>query len=281
MKYLMFSPKTVVLNKPAEDGTGEGDGGFDGEIVDTNDDDDDDDAEGEEDEDAEGDEDGDTGDGDDPDGDEKDDEIDDDTGARAQKRIRKLLAEKKEATAKFENLQKQLEEAKKLTGDDGKAIIKAAEVSGILPGLMTKDEAQAFADLDAYPDAIETCENWLDEHERGDTFMSGNREMSYSEVKQRARKLKREFEDLKAEYGGRRAELVGKVREILTLGVAAKKAGWKPEQGKKPAGKKELTKPDAKNLGRKRTEKVHGDDFDVTDGDSLEAYMIRERRRKK
>ena len=55
----------------------------------------------------------------------------------------------------MKTLEKELDEAKKLSGDDGRAILAAAEASGILPGLMTKAEAEAFQDMADLPQVIE------------------------------------------------------------------------------------------------------------------------------
>ena len=70
---------------------------------------------------------------DDDDDDEDDTDEEDETLSRgAQTRIRKLNAQKKEALAQVSRLKKQLESARRLTGDDGKAIMSAASATGIL-----------------------------------------------------------------------------------------------------------------------------------------------------
>lgn len=205
-------------------------------------------------------------------------------GARAQKRIKKLIAEKKEATAKFEVLSKQLEEAKKLSGDDGKAIMAAAEASGILPGLMTKDDADAQKRIGQYRRVIATYEEWLDGHDVGDEFDCGDdKTMSYGKVERRVNQLNEELRDLKSEYGPRQKELKAKVREIFELGTAALKAGWKPGQKKTAATKNVETRPQTKSQ-RIKSETGRGrmpEDIDVNDGDDLEAFIIASNRRKK
>ena len=140
---------------------------------------------------------------DDTDEDAEDDDSDDDdeeVGARAQKRINKLIAQRKDAEARVKTLEAQLADAKKLSGDDGKAIMKAAESSGILPGLMTKAEAEAFADMDRYRAVIANYEGWLDSHEPDDEFeIDDGKTMSYAKVERRVRKLQEELGDLKDE----------------------------------------------------------------------------------
>ena len=223
---------------------------------------------------------------DDDEGDDDDDEGDKDLGKGAQKRIRQLNERMKAAEGRTKDLEKQLEEAKKLSGDDGRALLAAAEATGILPGLMTKDEAKAFQDIAEIPRVIERYQDWLDENERDAELELGNGStMSYGDVKKRVRKLRAQLEDLKDRYGDRRKELTAKVRGIFETGLAAMKAGWKPD-GKKTPKKKtkkalkedraEGIRPSLAKKGRSRVE-----DIEVEDEDSLEAYMAAENRREK
>lgn len=209
-----------------------------------------------------------------------DETSDGELGARAQKRIQKLIAEKKEATAKFDAVQKELEKAKRLSGEDGKAIIAAAEKSGILPELMTKDEAEAFRDLDDLPRIISSYEDWLDDHEREDTITIGDKELSYSDVKKRVRRYRGEYEVLRSEYGERRKELQAKVKEIFDLGTAAMKAGWKPGEKKSEKTKLVTTRPSVKSAKPTNERRVNPDDIDVNSEDDLEEYIARSRKKR-
>jgi len=254
-----------------------------------NQDDDDDDEADDDDPENQDDDDDDEADDDDPenqDDDDDDDEGDKDLGKGAQKRIRQLNERMKAAEGRTKDLEKQLEEAKKLSGDDGRALLAAAEATGILPGLMTKDEAKAFQDIAEIPRVIERYQDWLDENERDAELELGNGStMSYGDVKKRVRKLRAQLEDLKDRYGDRRKELTAKVRGIFETGLAAMKAGWKPD-GKKTPKKKtkkapkedraEGIRPSLAKKGRSRVE-----DIEVEDEDSLEAYMAAENRREK
>ena len=246
---------------------------------------DDDDPENQDDDDDDDDDDPDNQDDDDDD-DDDDDEGDKDLGKGAQKRIRQLNERMKAAEGHAKDLEKQLEEAKKLSGDDGRALLAAAEATGILPGLMTKDEAKAFQDIAEIPQVIERYQDWIDENERDAELELGNGStMSYGDVKKRVRKLRAQLEDLKDRYGDRRKELTAKVRGIFETGLAAMKAGWKPD-GKKTPKKKtkkalkedraEGIRPSLAKKGRSRVE-----DIEVEDEDSLEAYMAAENRREK
>ena len=220
------------------------------DIDDTEADDVDQDDEGDEDDDF-SDDDGEPEDGDDDEDDEFDEDEDDEetdeedeTLSRgAQTRIRKLNAQKKEALAQVSRLKKQLESAKRLTGDDGKAIMSAASATGILPQLMTSKEAEAFKTLEQLPIVIENYEDWLDGHDSDDEFNTGDgQSMTYGDVKKRVRKLKAQKEELEEEFGERRSLLKKKVRKILQLGLEAYRNGGK--KPKKAAEKKGKAKKD-------------------------------------
>ena len=196
----------------------------------------------------------------DPDDDEDDDDPDDDeSGKGANKRIRQLNEKKNAAEARVKTLEKELDEAKKLSGDDGRAILAAAEASGILPGLMTKAEAEAFQDMADLPQIIERYRDWLDEHDSEDEFDLGNdKTMSYGAVRKRVRKLEAQLDDLKDRYGDRRRELQKKVRGIFELGLKAQEAGWTPDAKKKPAKKTERKKLHDKPTGKKKPTATSG-----------------------
>ena len=259
---VMSMGKTPVFLAPADDGGGAGDAGDNAPAPQDDDDPEDDDPEDDDPEDDDPEDDDGEGDGED----EDDDGDQDETGKGAEKRIRKLVEEKN-------GLKEEVEKLKKLAGDDGKAILAAAEATGILPGLMTKDEAKAFLDMQDIPGVIERYEDWLDDHDAEDELEIGKGEtMSYGDVKKRVRKLRSALADLKETYGGRRRELSGKVREIFETGLAALKAGWKPD-GKKTKAKKDKKKPptDRPGSARKPTAKVgkRSKWGDVDDNDSF------------
>ena len=247
-KLLMMSlGQTPVYFAPADD---EGDGGAP-EDTDEPETDDDDEEEEDSDDDSDDDEDEDPDDG--GEDDEDDDDSDGDSGKGAQKRIRQLNEKKNAAEERVKTLEKELDEAKKLSGDDGRAILAAAEASGILPGLMTKAEAEAFQDMADLPQIIEKYRDWLDEHDSEDEFDLGNdRTMSYGAVRKRVRKLEAQLDDLKDRYGDRRRELQKKVRGIFELGLKAQEAGWSPDSKKKPAKKTERKKLHDKPVGKKK-----------------------------
>ena len=279
----------ITVQAPVDDLGDEGGGDDSSRASDDNptDDDTDDDGDDDTDDDDDDDTDDDTDAEDDADDDAEDDDSDDDEelGARAQKRINKLIAQRKDAEARVKTLEAQLADAKKLSGDDGKAIMKAAESSGILPGLMTKAEAEAFTEMDRYRAVIANYEQWLDNHDPDDELEIDNgKTMSYAKVERRVRKLQGELGDLKDEYGPRRKELLKKVREILEAGVEALKAGKKPaeKKPKKTERKDESTKqkPKANAPRPKRGTGKDIEDMDVENDDDLENYITAMRRKK-
>lgn len=256
LKKLGITFMAPAVGDDGEDGGGGGDDGDqgDGNVDDGDDGEGDDDDAGDDDpddEDGDDDADDDAGD-DDPEEGEEEDEGDEQLGKRAQKRIGKLVKERNSANAEVKRLQKELENAQKLSGDDGKAILAAASRTGILPGLMTKDEAEAFTSMSRYPRVIENYQDWLDEHENGDEYGSGDNAMSYGQVKKRVRQLTAELEELKDEYGGRQKELRQKVRKIFELGMKAYRKGeGAGDEGKKGLKKKAKQKPSAHPHGKK------------------------------
>lgn len=255
---LMAMGQKPVLRAPISD-DGEGGNADDNNVngddtVDDPDDDSDDDT-GDDDDDA------------DEDADEEGDEDDQEkAGKGAEKRIRKLVEEKND-------LKDEVEKLKKLAGDDGKAILAAAEATGILPGLMTKDEAKAFRDMQDIPGIIERYDDWLDDHGPDDELeLGGGETMSYGDVKKRVRKLRTMLADLKETYGDRRKELSGRVREIFETGVAALKAGWKPGAKKTEAKKGKKKQPTDRPSGTKKPTPKAGKRSkwgDVDDNDSF------------
>ncbi|MBR1922013.1 MAG: hypothetical protein IJ829_08485 [Kiritimatiellae bacterium] len=250
MLMLTFGGKPVCL-APAGD---EGGGDAPDEPERADDEAEADDEESDEDEEAD-DEDGEA-EADDEESDEDETDEGKDYGKGAQKRIRQLNDKAKAAEKRAKDLERELADAKKLSGDDGRALLAAAEASGILPGLMTKGEAEAFQQLADLPTIIDKYRDWLDEHGSEDELEIGaDRTMAYGAVRKRVRKLEAQLDDLKDRYGERRRELQKKVRGIFELGLKAQEAGWTGEK-KKPA--KERKKLHDKPVGKRRPKATPG-----------------------
>ena len=284
-----MDPKLLKLNgityqTPYLGDDGEGGGGGNADAGDGDDgdedtsDDEDDDADDEEsedgDEDEEDDEDSDE-DGDDEDDEESDDESEEDDedfkklSQRTTKRIKKLVGENKD-------LKQQLEEARKLGGDDGQAILSAATTAGVMPSLLTKEQAKGLGDLADKKNALEYFRDLLEGED--DEFEIGGKTYTRRKLERKERTLTEEIHTLEARYGSVRDKAVEKARDLFELGLAAQKAGWKP--GKKGETKKLKTDKPKKTASHKTGGKPNVSWEDVEDDDSLEAAIMAERRKK-
>ena len=249
-----------------------------------------DEEESEEDEDEEsedGDEDGDDEDADEDEDDDGDDEDDGQKGVgeRAKRRIGKLTGEVKD-------LKRELEEARKLTGDDGRAILAAAETAGILPQLMSADEAKGIKELDSKTSARKYLKKLLRSDD--DEFEIGGETRSRRWVQGELDDLDEEIGELRERYGAKRRELAEKSKRIFELGMAAQKAGWKPGEkttrrggresgrGEEAAKRRKATKaakPAKKGLSFINRKKGGRKDLDwgrVADDASAEAMILAE-----
>lgn len=273
----------ITFQTPYAGDDGEGGGGGDADAVDG--DDGDEDTSDDEDEDADDDEseDGDEDEEDDEDSDEDDDEEDEESddeseeddedfkklSQRTTKRIKKLVGEVKD-------LKQQLEEARKLGGEDGQAILSAATTAGVMPRLLTKEQAKGLGDLSEKKSALEYFRDLLESDE--DEFEIGGTTYSRRKLERKERTLTEEIHSLEARYGSVRDKAVEKARDLFELGLAAQKAGWKP--GKKGETKKLKTDKPKKTASHKKGGKPNVSWEDVEDDDSLEAAIMANRRKK-
>lgn len=219
----------------------------------------------------------------DEDEDEEDDEEDEDEnksdreemGKRAQKRIGKL-------TGEIKDLKRELESARKLSGDDGKAILSAAETAGILPQLMSAEEAKGIQQLDSKTGVAKYLKKLLRSDD--DEFEIGGETRSRRWVQGELDDLQEEIGDLREKYGKKRTELAEKSKKVFELGMAAMKAGWKPGENKATKTKKAKKAPVSagkkpkKGLERitKKSRKGEINWGDVADEASMEAALLAE-----
>ena len=171
--------------------------------------------------------------GDDDADDEEDDGEDGDLGQKAQTRIKKLVGRAKDAERRVKELEAELEDAKKLGGDDAETFIAAAKSAGVLPSLMSKDLAQAIERREENHGLIAYYENWLDD-EDNEELEVGDRTLTRKQVRARIRELRDDSERLDRRWGAQEKSLQQKVRDIFELGRQAMKAGWKPGAKKEP-----------------------------------------------
>ena len=193
-------------------------------------------------------------------------------GKRAQKRIGKL-------TGKVKDLERELEEARKLSGDDGKAILSAAETAGILPQLMSAEEAKGIRELDSKTGVAKYLKKLLRSDD--DEFEIGGETRSRRWVEGELDDLQDEIGELREKYGAKRSELAKKSKQVFELGMAAMKAGWKPGEKKVKKAKKTAPAPGKKPKKgmehlRKKGRKSEVDWGSVTDEASAEAMLLAE-----
>lgn len=194
---------------------------------------------------------------------------------RTQKRIKKLLGDNKD-------LKRQLEEAQKLQGDDGKAILSVAKKAGIFPRLMTKELAEKIEKYESKRDALVYIQEQLDDEEATE-FEIGSKTYDRKELKREMRRLQEEVEDLEEDAKSAKSKAVKETKELIELGLAAKKAGWKPgEKGEKSKSKKSH-KHEKPKSGKIRSDKKGKGriNFDEVDSDEdLEAMIMAQNRKK-
>ena len=224
-------------------------------------------------------EDGESEDGEDEESDEDDESEDDEDkdlgklSQRTQKRIQKLVGENKD-------LRRQLEDAQKLGGKDGEAIVSAATKAGIMPSLMKKELADGLRELAEKKSALAYFQDLLDSDE--DEFEIGGKQYSRRQLERKERTLTDEIRSAESKLGPERDKAIADAKALFELGLAAKKAGWKPGKDGKEK-KRKLDGPThhakaghKKSVGRKGIKAE-----DVATDDDLEAYIAAERRSKK
>lgn len=235
------------------------------------DEDDEDSEDGDEDEEDEEDSEDDDDEEEDEESEDDEDEEDGKLGHRAQKRIRKLNGQVKD-------LKKQLEEAQKLGGEDGQAILSAATKAGIAPRLMSKELATGLNELAEKKSALGYFKDLLDSDD--DEFEIGGKQYSRRQLERKERTLTEEVHALESKFGKGRDKAMEEAKTLFELGWAAKKAGWKPEEGGGKAKKKKHDKPKHKASHKKGGAHDESSWEGAEDDDSLEAMIAKKRRRK-
>lgn len=236
------------------------------------DEDDEDSEDGDEDEEDEEDSEDDDDEEEDEESEDDEDEEDGKLGHRAQKRIRKLNGQVKD-------LKKQLEEAQKLGGEDGQAILSAATKAGIAPRLMSKELATGLNELAEKKSALGYFKDLLDSDD--DEFEIGGKQYSRRQLERKERTLTEEVHALESKFGKGRDKALEEAKTLFELGWAAKKAGWKPEEGGGKAKKKHKhDKPKHKASHKKGGAHDESSWEGAEDDDSLEAMIAKKRRRK-
>lgn len=149
-------------------------------------------------------------------------------------RIGKITARAKSAEEKLTGITAERDDLKQRVERmaDG-MVIKAAEQAGVLPELIDKADATMIVEFRAAKTSAEALENWLEDNPDPEATMTLNvggtqRECKRSEVAAFRRQWKARLDEIGEEASAKIREARQKTREVLTLGLAAKKAGWTP-----------------------------------------------------
>lgn len=232
---------------------GDGDGGCDG------DGDGDDGLDGDGDGDVEDDGDG----ADDGRGGDKDAEVK--FSPEQQRAVNGLLAKesrrRKEAERQLGEASRELEDFRKRYGEaDSETVLSAARSAGVMPELMTAAEADGVTKLDNAKANAKYFSRLM--RRSGEEFDVGGKKMSRADIEDSADYWEEEAEKLESRFSGVKARVAGAAQEIWRLGMAARKAGWKP--GLKSEGgrmKAEGGKLKAEGGGRRPGGRTEPDDL--------------------
>jgi hypothetical protein len=149
-------------------------------------------------------------------------------------RIGKITARAKSAEEKLMGITAERDELKQRVERVGDAtVLQAAEQAGVLPELIDKADAAQIVEFRAAKANAEALESWLEDNPDPDATMTLNvggtqRECKRSEVATFRRQWKAKLDQLGEDAPAKIREARQKTREVLTLGLAALKAGWKP-----------------------------------------------------
>ena len=165
--------------------------------------------------------------------------------AKIDRRIAKLTAARKDAESRAEKAEAELATLKGSAMSDAQAAAMA-EKAGVLPELVSADEARRIAAWRNAKANDKYLSDWLEDNDGDAELEVGGKSYPRSEVRRMRRQWREQLDDMgdAPEKAMRRAS--DELRELLKLGREARKAGWKPgaQPQAKPA-KPALKKPGA------------------------------------
>ena len=144
---------------------------------------------------------------------------------------------------------------------------------------MSKELATGLNELAEKKSALGYFKDLLDSDD--DEFEIGDKQYSRRQLERKERTLTEEVHALESKFGKGRDKALEEAKTLFELGWAAKKAGWKPEEGGGKAKKKHKhDKP--KHKASHKTGGAHDESSweGAEDDDSLEAMIAKKRRRK-
>lgn len=157
----------------------------------------------------------------------------------AVKRIGKLTAKRHEAET-AQTLAEKERDAYKAEAETVKAkygdrdILAAARRTGILPELLSTEEAKTLTRADDLQKNIEGLEQALDDYPEG--YEADGKTVTPQQMRSWLRAARNEFRDISDDAGTLRKAKAETVRELIRLGKEAKAAGWKPGDGSRKPG---------------------------------------------
>ncbi len=219
-----------------------------------------------------------------------------DIQAQVDRRIGKEVAKRKQIEERATQAETELKELReRVDADDADIVFQAASEFNILPEVIGKGQAAGMLELRRAKQNVKALERALDGAE-GDEITIQGKTYDRKTVKQSLYDYRDDVERLEPKFGGIERDAKKRMLDIMRLGQAAQRAGWKP--GQKAAAEPEKVqkaKPDASRKPESEDDdvpparvrqvagNVRGQEKDSggrLPGESLAAYFDRQEREK-
>ena len=144
------------------------------------------------------------------------------------KRIGKEIGRRKELEDKFKAADDELKGLReRADAEDGEAVLRAAAEAGVMPELLGAAESKGIADLSDARRSAKVLAEALEDQEGDEVTVQGE---SYprADVKKSLRHWSERREALEKRFGPAESKARERGLEVWRLGIAARKAGWKP-----------------------------------------------------
>jgi len=159
--------------------------------------------------------------------------------AAVNKRIAALTAKRKAAEQERDGLKAERDELKQRVerlGDE--TLMRVANTTGLLPELVEKGDAARIDQYEKASRSVEVFGEWLEDNTDVDAELTLNGQTySRAQVREFKRQHQRRMQEL-ADVPGLVNRVKRETADLIKLGLAAKKANWRP--GQKAAGKPKL-----------------------------------------
>lgn len=196
------------------------------------------------------------------------------------KRIGKEVGKRKEAEEKAQRAQAEADVLKKrFDGDNSRMMLDIAKKHGVLPELLSKEDAAGLSQLEDANANVDVLDSLLDD-EKAEEFTIDGKQFSRKEVRGMLRDWRTKRQQLSDRYGDVSRTAAKTMQEVIALGMKAKAAGWTGEK-KPPAQEPDDDKREKKSVTLKTTRQP-GDEpppraaektVSVSDRKGLAAFM--------